>query len=127
VTHLFYDGGCGFCRGATRFAAKHDRSGQIRFAPLHGETYERLVSAEWRASLPDSLVVLTPAGELLTQSGAVIHLLRRMGPAWRVVGMLLAWMPESLRDAGYRTIARLRQGRRACALAISSRDDRFDP
>jgi predicted DCC family thiol-disulfide oxidoreductase YuxK len=127
VTRLFYDGDCGFCRGAVSFAARHDRSGQIRFAPLNGETFERLVPAESRMDLPDSLVVLTPKGDLLAQSGAVIHLLRRMGPAWRMMGTVLAWIPEDLRDAAYRMIARLRPRRRACALEASIQEDRLDP
>lgn len=126
MTHLFYDGNCGLCGGAVRVVARHDRSGQIRFAPLGGETFERLVPAEVRAGLPDSLVVFTPEGDLLTQSGAVIHLLLRMGPAWRLMGTVLAWIPESLRDAAYRMIARLRSRKRTCALDASIKDDRFD-
>ncbi len=127
MTRLFYDGDCGLCRGAVRFAARHDQSGQIRFAPLGGETFERLVSAEARVGLPDSLVVVTPEGDLLTQTRAVIHLLGRMGPMWRWMGPVLAWIPESLGDSVYRMIARLRPRKRACALDASIEDDRFDP
>jgi predicted DCC family thiol-disulfide oxidoreductase YuxK len=127
VTRLFYDGDCGLCRGAARFAARHDRLGQIRFAPLRGETFKRLVPAAPRMDLPDSLVLLTPEGDLLAQSGAVIHLLRRMGPGWRLVGTMLAWFPEPLRDAAYRLFARLRPRGRACALDASIQDDRLDP
>lgn len=127
MTRLFYDGDCGLCGSAVRFAARHDRSGQIRFAPLGGETFERLVPAEARAGLPDSLLVLTPEGALLTQTGAVIHLLRRMGPAWRWMGTMLAWIPEPLGDLVYRMIARLRPKKRACALDASIKDGRFDP
>lgn len=127
MTRLFYDGNCGLCGGAVRVVARHDRSGQIRFAPLGGETFERLVPAEVRAGLPDSLVVFTPEGDLLTQSGAVIHLLLRMGPAWRLMGTVLAWIPESLRDAAYRLIARLRPRGRACAWEAREGDARFDP
>lgn len=127
VTRLFYDGDCGLCRGAVRFAARHDPSGQIRFAPLRGETFEGLVPAESRAGLPDSLVVLTSEGDLLAQSGAVIHLLRRMGPAWRWMGIVLAWIPESWRDAGYRMIARGRSRKGTCPLEVAIKDERFDP
>jgi predicted DCC family thiol-disulfide oxidoreductase YuxK len=127
VTRLYYDGGCGLCRGAVRFAARRDRSEQLRFAPLSGETFERLVPAESRTGLPGSLVVITPDGGLLTQSGAVIHLLRRMGPAWRWAGTVLAWIPEPLRDLVYRLIARLRPRKQTCASEVSIQDDRFDP
>jgi predicted DCC family thiol-disulfide oxidoreductase YuxK len=127
VTHFFYDGDCGLCRGAARFAARHDRSGLIRFAPLGGETFARVVSAEARVGLPDSLVVVTSEGDLLTRTGAVIHLLHRMGPAWRWMGTVLAWIPEPLRESVYRMIARLRPRTRACARDASLKDDRFDP
>lgn len=127
VTRLFYDGGCGMCRGAVRFAARHDTSGRIRFAPLGGATFVRLIPESSRAMLPDSLVVLTPHGDLLIRSGAVIHLLQRMGPAWRWVGAVLAWLPEPLRDAVYRLVARLRPRPRACPLGAPIKDDRFDP
>ena len=127
VTHLFYDGGCGLCCGAVRFVAKHDRSGLLRFAPLNGETFEHLVPVEARAGLPDSLVVTTPEGALLTQSEAVIHLLLRMGPACRWVGTGLGWIPQALRNPIYRLIARWRPRKRACVFGLALRDNRFDP
>ena len=127
LTFLFYDGGCSLCGGAVRVVAKYDRSGQIRFAPLGGATYESLLPAESRDTLPDSLVVVTPEGDLLILSAAVIHLLHRMGPAWRLAGRLLAWIPGPLRDAAYRLMARLRARKRSCALGSASRDERFHP
>jgi predicted DCC family thiol-disulfide oxidoreductase YuxK len=127
VTYLFYDGGCGLCCGSVRFAAARDRSGRIRFAPLNGETFRRLVPAEARTTLPDSLVALTPEGDLLTESGAIIHLLRRMGPAWRLAGAVLAWIPAPIRDGAYRLIARRRPRKQGCAWAVPLQDGRFDP
>ncbi len=126
MTRLFYDGGCGLCRGTVRFAARHDRLGRIRFAPLGGTTFLRMIPASSRVSLPDSLVVLTPEGELLTRSEAVIHLLRRMGPVWNLGGIVLGWIPGPLRDAGYRLVARLRPRKRACPLEAPG-PERFDP
>jgi predicted DCC family thiol-disulfide oxidoreductase YuxK len=127
LTRLFFDGGCGLCRGAVRFVARHDKAGGIRFAPLGGETFERLIPARMRVELPDSMLVLTPEGGLLVQSEAVILLLGRMGPGWRRVGALLAWIPKPLRDAAYRLVARLRPAPRTCELGISRHDERFEP
>jgi predicted DCC family thiol-disulfide oxidoreductase YuxK len=126
LTHLFYDGGCGVCRGAVRFTAKRDRSRLIRFAPLGGETFERLVQSHLRAGLPDSIVILTPEGELLCRSGAVLHLLYRMGPMWHLVGILLSWIPVRLRDWSYDLLARWRPNGRACAAEAFLGDDRFE-
>ena len=127
LTHLFYDGSCGICRGAVRFAAKRDASHPIRFAPLGGETFERLISPDRRVGLPDSLAVLTPEGGLLTRSEAVIHLLHRMGPPWRLVGFLLTWTPVHLRDWVYDQVARRRPAGRPCPREFASGDPRFKP
>jgi predicted DCC family thiol-disulfide oxidoreductase YuxK len=127
LTHLFYDGGCGICRGAVRFTAKRDAPHLIHFAPLGGETFGRLVSSDRRAGLPDSLVALTPEGGLLTRSGAVIHLLQRMGPFWRLVGVLLTWTPIHLRDWIYDQVARRRPAGRPCPREFPPSDLWFKP
>ncbi|HEY3400909.1 MAG TPA: DUF393 domain-containing protein [Geothrix sp.] len=128
LTRLFYDGGCGLCRGAVRFVARRDRSGRIHFAPLEGETFRRVVPAASRHGLPDSLVVLTPEGDMLTGSNAMIGLLRRMGPPWRWLGAALAWIPGPLREMAYRLVARLRPAKdQACPMDGPAGDDRFEP
>ena len=127
MTRLFYDAGCGLCRGAVRQVARRDRCGGIRFAPLGGATFERLIPPASKAGLPDSLLVLTPQGDLLSRSQALIHLLRRMGPAWRLAGHLLTWVPPSLRDAAYDLVARRRIRRGACGRPDAVQDERFEP
>ena len=107
---VFYDGGCGLCHRAVRFALAHDADGsRFRFAPLGGEAFRRRVPAAARAGLPDSLVALTPDGTLLTRSAAIVHVMKRAGGAWQIVGGLLALVPRGIRDAGYDAIARARR------------------
>lgn len=125
-TRVFYDGGCGLCHGAVRFAARRDALGRLRFAPLDGPTFRRTVPAEARRDLPDSLVVLTAEGAVLSRSEAVLHLLGRLGSPWPAVAAVLAWVPVPLRDGVYRLVARLRGRREACALGAPG-DGRFDP
>ena len=73
---VFYDGGCGLCHRAVRFALAHDADGsRFRFASLQSEGFRRRVPAAARAGLPDSIVTLTPDGTLLVRSAAVIHVL----------------------------------------------------
>jgi len=106
---VFYDGGCGLCHRAVRFAIARDPDGsRFRFAALGGEAFRRLVLEAQRAGLPDSLVVLTPDGSLLLRSAAVIHILERIGGAWRLQGRLLALVPQGIRDLGYDAVARVR-------------------
>jgi predicted DCC family thiol-disulfide oxidoreductase YuxK len=106
---VFYDGACGLCHRTVRFAIARDPDGsRFRFAALGGETFRRRVTQPARAGLPDSIVVLTPDGSLLTRSGAVIHLLERIGGPWRLLGGLLGLVPRVFRDTGYDAVARVR-------------------
>ena len=73
------------------------------------ETFEREVPAGEREGLPDSIVVLTADRELLVQSSAVLHILRRIGGLWRVLGTLGVLVPRPLRDLAYALFARIRR------------------
>jgi predicted DCC family thiol-disulfide oxidoreductase YuxK len=106
---VFYDGGCGLCHRAVRFAIAHDRDGsRFRFASLDSEGFRRRVPAAARAGLPDSIVALTPEGTLLVRSAAIIHILDRVGGLWKLLGRLLGIVPRRVRDAGYDGVARVR-------------------
>ena len=129
---IFYDGHCGLCHRAVRFVIARDAEGRLfRYAPLQGATFAALVSAERRARLPDSVVVLTDDGRLLIRSDAFIHILRRVGGFWRVIGAIIAVIPRVLRDGVYDFIARVRYrifGRRAevCPVTPAELRARFD-
>ena len=106
---VFYDGTCGLCHRTVRFAIARDRDARrFRFAALGGETFRRLVPEALQAGLPDSIVVLTPGGALLMRSAAVIHILERIGGAWRLTGKLLRLVPRRIRDLAYDGVARVR-------------------
>ena len=95
---IFYDGGCGLCHRAVRFAIAHDPEGaRFRFASLDSDGFRRRVPAAARAGLPDSIVALTPDGALLVRSAAVIHVLERVGGAWGFWGRLLRLVPRWVR------------------------------
>lgn len=105
---LFYDGGCGLCHRAVRFALAEDRSAGLRFAPLQGEAFHHAVPPERRGLLPDSLILQTEEGALLSRSEAVVRMLLRFGGVWRILGRLLRVVPVATRDAVYDLVARLR-------------------
>lgn len=82
--------------------------------------------------LPDSVVVVTPDGALLTKSDAARHLLLRLGGLWRLLGTLLGFVPRGLRDLVYDGIARVRKRifgapEAACPMLTSALRQRFDP
>jgi predicted DCC family thiol-disulfide oxidoreductase YuxK len=130
---VFYDGHCGLCDRAVRFVLKQDRSGRaFRFAPLQGTTYQSRVPAERRAELPDSIVLLTADGDVLTRSDAFVHLFRRLGGSWATLASALAVIPRPVRDLVYDFIARIRYrvfGRRddICPIVPPELSRRFDP
>jgi len=80
----------------------------FRFAPLQGETFQRLVNAEQRKTLPDSVVVMAADGRLLVRSEAFLHILRRLGGVWKVLAVSLGVLPKGLRDFVYDFVARVR-------------------
>jgi predicted DCC family thiol-disulfide oxidoreductase YuxK len=130
---LFYDGHCALCHRAVKFVLKHDRSGSaFRFAPLQGSTFESRVLPEQRATLPDSVVVLTATGSLLVRSDAFLHILRRLGRGWRFLAGALVVIPRPVRDLVYDFIARIRYrvfGKRedVCPIVPPNLRARFDP
>jgi predicted DCC family thiol-disulfide oxidoreductase YuxK len=130
--HLFYDGDCGVCHMWVRFVLGADPRGATRFAPLGGETFLRRVAEGERESLPDSLVLVTPDGRLLTRSAAVLHLLREMGGLWRGLAAVAGVVPRGLADALYDGLARRRhwiapRPSGVCPVVPEPVRKRFDP
>ncbi len=130
--HLFYDGDCRVCHTWVRFALWADPQGQTRFAPLGGETFLRQVAEAKREGLPDSLVLVTPAGRLLIRSAAVLALLQEMGGLWRGLAAIGGVVPRGLADTLYDGFARRRHwiARRpegVCPVVPEPVRKRFDP
>lgn len=130
---LFYDGHCGLCQRSVRLILAEDATGSaFRFAPLQGETFASLLTANERETLPLSLVVRMEKGTLLTRSSAVLHIMRRLGGFWRLLAGVLILLPATLRDRLYNGVARIRhrifaQPAEVCPLMPLALRARFDP
>jgi predicted DCC family thiol-disulfide oxidoreductase YuxK len=106
---IFYDGHCGFCNLAVRFVLAEDRTGTtFRFATLKSQAFRDLVSEEWRASSSNSLIVYTSEGAVLSQSSAILHVLRHLGGIWKLIATLSTVIPRIIRDSIYNGVARIR-------------------
>src|SRR5436305_651604 len=101
---IFYDGTCGLCHGFVKWVLRRDAEGTFQFSPLQGETVKQRVSAQERENLPDSMVVLTRDGGLLTKSAAAKYVAEKLGMRGRA--SLLGILPRWLADFGYDFIAR---------------------
>jgi predicted DCC family thiol-disulfide oxidoreductase YuxK len=129
---LFYDGACGLCHRSVRLLLALDRAGALRFAPLGGETFRRLVAAGERGALPDSLVLRTATGTLLVRSAAVRESLRRAGGVGPALAAAAGLLPARLADRLYDRVARARRRlfrapEAACPVVPASVRGRFLP
>lgn len=110
---LFFDGTCGLCQRIVRGLLRLDRGARLRYAALQSPVAQAYLR---RHGLPtedfDSLVFVPEwdrrdRPEFLRRTAGVIAALRATGGLGaRLVAGLLAWLPERVRDAGYRGIAR---------------------
>jgi predicted DCC family thiol-disulfide oxidoreductase YuxK len=111
TARIYYDGHCGLCHRLVRFVLAEDRAGDaFRFAPLGGEAFLAAVAEVDRQGLPDSIVVQTANGALLTRSAAVLVVFERLGGIWRLLGWSAQVVPARLRDWVYNMIAAGRRG-----------------
>lgn len=126
---IFFDGVCGVCNAFVDIMLHIDKGQVFHFAPIQGETAQKLLPplgdnpGEW------SIVLLDEAG-VLERSDACLAILRRLGGVWRVFGWL-RFLPRALRDGAYRVIARNRYrwfGRReTCRVPTADERVRFLP
>ncbi|HCR28950.1 MAG TPA: thiol-disulfide oxidoreductase [Opitutae bacterium] len=106
---IFFDGECGFCDTAVRRIMQIDRKRHLRFAPLQGETANRLLSEELRN--PENLktlVHLDVSQKVWTKSEATIEILKRVGGFWKVAA-LAKILPVGFRDWFYDRVAERRR------------------
>jgi predicted DCC family thiol-disulfide oxidoreductase YuxK len=107
---VFYDGACGLCHRIVRFILAEDRQAVFRLAPLQGRFFEQTVGAAMRESLPDSIVVRTADGRLLSRARGSIEIGAALGGIWRLLSMIAACLPQRLADGAYDRIAAARRG-----------------
>lgn len=118
---LFFDGVCGLCNRFIDLMLRADSRDRFRYAPLQGETAQRLLGVDDEAGNrktsdlplgnprngdPQSFVFLEN-DRRFEQSSAVLHALGRLGGPWRLTAFLYVF-PRPLRDMIYRFVARNR-------------------
>ncbi|MBI3737348.1 DUF393 domain-containing protein [Candidatus Sumerlaeota bacterium] len=125
---IFFDGVCGLCNRFVDFVIRRDNKQIFKFAPLQGETARQLPPVSVK---PDewSMILLDEHGTHLGAEAA-IEILRRLGGVWKAA-TIARFMPFSVRNWGYRLIARNRYrwfGRReVCRIPSPPETERFLP
>jgi predicted DCC family thiol-disulfide oxidoreductase YuxK len=125
---VVFDGVCRLCSRWVQFLLRYDRSGRIRFAPMQGQTGRALLQQHGLDPDDPLSFLWVESGRGYRNSDAILRIVDGLGGAWRLL-RILRLLPRSLRDAGYRLIARNRYrwfGRRdACLLPDAAVAQRF--
>ena len=103
---VFFDGVCGLCNRFVNFVLPRDQRGELRFAPLQGETAQILLPVEDRENL--DTVIFFEDGKCWRRSAAVVRILTHLSLPWSMLATCLWLVPGPIRDVGYRTVSRFR-------------------
>jgi predicted DCC family thiol-disulfide oxidoreductase YuxK len=105
---VLYDGICGLCESTVNFIIDHDPKGLFHFAPLQSEIGRRLLSEYGlQADVMDTMVLLDD-GKAYFRSSAALRIGMLIGHWPALLAETLMVIPQPLRDAAYRRIARHR-------------------
>jgi len=110
---ILYDGVCGLCNRLLRFVLKRDSQDRFRFASLQSDFAKRVLQRHG-ADLDDPntmYVVLDhalPGEHLASRSDAVVVAMQEFGGLWKVLSVVLGWLPGWLRNWAYNLLARNR-------------------
>jgi predicted DCC family thiol-disulfide oxidoreductase YuxK len=99
---IYFDGVCGLCNGFVDFVMKVDKQGMFHFSPLQSEYAKNNLPPEFVRDL-DSVVVQID-GQSFRKSKAVFQVLRELGGAWGILGLLRV-LPEGFSNWGYDLVA----------------------
>jgi predicted DCC family thiol-disulfide oxidoreductase YuxK len=91
---VLYDGVCGLCNKAVSWMIDRDPRRRLAYAPLQGETADRLRAAH--PSIPTNLstMVYVEDGRVRSHAGAIFAIVRQLDTPWRVFGFLrhVGWL-----------------------------------
>lgn len=104
---MFFDADCLLCNNGVQFILRHERQPRLSFAPINGQTWQKMFGA-LSTSEPPQTVVLVDGSGVHTKSKAVLRTQRHMGGAWKWLGALGTVVPSFVRDFLYDIIARNR-------------------
>ncbi len=104
---MFFDADCLLCNNGVQFILRHERQPRLSFAPINGQTWQKMFAARATSKPPQTIVVVDDAG-MHTKSKAVLRIQRHMGGAWKWLGALSMVVPSFVRDFFYDIIARNR-------------------
>ena len=129
---IAFDGYCPLCHWCIRFVLKNDLLKRFYFVSLQsiqGQDLMRKLVQKKLSIKNMSSVVYQCDGDVFLGFSAVVFILRDLGRGWRVLGMILGWVPLWIGNFVYSVVARFRYklfGRYDhCPLPSKDVQDRF--
>lgn len=124
---LHYDGDCGVCHGAVRFAIAEVPETSLNFRPMQRDAD---FDAEQVASWALTIQLDDTSTKTYTKTAALARLLQATGGVSRLVGSSMLWIPRGLRDGAYDLLARYRRNlstapQSLCPLMTNEQRERF--
>ena len=111
---LLFDGEYGLCHRVVRLLLRLDRNSRLRYAPLQGPAAQAYLRAHVLPAADfDSLIFIPDwsrrdAPDFLWRTAGVVAALRAIGALAGGLAAILAVVPTSWRDGGYRLVSRWR-------------------
>lgn len=110
LEHLvFYDGQCGLCDQAVQFILKRDRQENFCFAPLQGETAEKLLKDRFKDV--DSLILIENFRTdpvVYLEGEAILRICSRLPFPYYLIYVSIIF-PQAVYNSAYRLVARHRK------------------
>jgi predicted DCC family thiol-disulfide oxidoreductase YuxK len=113
VPVLLYDGECGLCNAVVRFLLRHDRAGQLHFAPLQSAPAQEYLASQGLPVSDFGSLVFVPdwrnqaKGAYLLRTSGALACFAELGGPWKAVSWLRV-IPAPLRDPLYTLVSKTR-------------------
>jgi predicted DCC family thiol-disulfide oxidoreductase YuxK len=104
---VLYDDTCNLCDGLVRFVKKRDKMNRFRFVPIQSEEGINMLRTAGLSDTDLNTAVYNCNGKYFLRSSAVLHILKDLGSAWRIL-YLFNIIPPFIRDPFYNLVAKNR-------------------
>jgi predicted DCC family thiol-disulfide oxidoreductase YuxK len=104
---VLFDGICNLCNGLVQFIKKRDKRKRFHFVALQSEEGRGVLLSSGLPETDSDTAVYIKDGQTYLRSSAVLHILKDVGGAWKILYVFII-IPPIIRDFLYRLIAHSR-------------------
>jgi predicted DCC family thiol-disulfide oxidoreductase YuxK len=126
---VFFDGYCSLCNALIDWLIRIDKTGELKFASLQGETANRLLVRDGKPLDIDTVIYLRN-DQKYERSTAVLLILSDIGGFWRLTQIFFL-IPKFIRDFVYKAVAknrfRILKKRESCRMPTQDERERILP